>query len=160
MNAPIFGNNNQVDMNAPIFGNNNQVNMNTPIFGNNNQIDNNMKEPLISNSQNAINNSINKDNYSINNDEITNAIYDLSLPETNLTYGIRKGNPYVNKEKDGADERNIVITLTDEGEKLQENALCIPETIAKEFDLPPEEAALLYQILYKLLDQERNKNTR
>ncbi len=70
------------------------------------------------------------------------------------------GKGYVNKEKDGADERNIVITLTDEGEKLQENALCIPETIAKEFDLPPEEAALLYQILYKLLDQERNKNTR
>jgi len=110
MNAPIFGNNNQVDMNAPIFGNNNQVDMNAPIFGNNNQIDNNMKEPLISNSQNAINNSVNKDNYSINNDEITNAINDLSLPETNLTYGIRRGNPYVNKEKDKLNERKDLTT--------------------------------------------------
>jgi ABC-type multidrug transport system ATPase subunit len=111
MNAPIFGNSNQVDMNAPIFGNNNQIDMNSPIFGNNNQIDNNMKEPLISNNQNSINNlPINKDNYSINNDEINNAIYDLSLPETNLTYGIRKGNPYVNKEKDKLSERNDLTT--------------------------------------------------
>ena len=111
MNAPIFGNSNQIDMNAPIFGNNNQIDMNSPIFGNNNQIDNNMKEPLISNNQNSINNlPINKDNYSINNDEINNAIYDLSLPETNLTYGIRKGNPYVNKEKDKLSERNDLTT--------------------------------------------------
>ena len=64
---------------------------------------------------------------------------------------------YIKKEKDGADERNIVITLTDEGEKLQDKALCVPETIAKEFDLTPEEAMSLYQILYKLLDQERDK---
>ncbi len=66
---------------------------------------------------------------------------------------------YINKEKDGADERNIVVTLTDEGNALQDEALCVPETIAKEFDLTPEEAASLYQILYKLLNQEKNKNT-
>ena len=110
-NNPLFGNNNQVVMNAPIFGNNNQVDMNTPIFENNDQIDNNIKEPLISNNQNAINNpQINKDNYSNNNNEITDGIYDLPLPEANLTYGIRKGNPYVNKEKDKLNERNDLTT--------------------------------------------------
>ena len=111
LNAPLFGKNNQVDINSPSFGNNNQVDMNTPIFGSNNHNDNNKKEPLISNNQNEINNPlINKDNYSINDDENTNAINYLSLPETNLTYGIRKGNPYVNKEKDKLSERNDLTT--------------------------------------------------
>lgn len=65
---------------------------------------------------------------------------------------------YIKKDKDNADERNIVITLTKTGEKLQNKALCVPDTIAKEFDLKPEEAEFLYQILYKMLSQERNKN--
>lgn len=64
---------------------------------------------------------------------------------------------YIKKEKDKGDERNLVITLTDEGENLQDKALCVPETIAKEFHLMPEEAASLYTILYKLLDEERAK---
>lgn len=64
---------------------------------------------------------------------------------------------YIKKEKDKGDERNLVITLTDEGENLKDKALCVPETIAKEFHLMPEEAASLYTILYKLLDEERAK---
>lgn len=67
---------------------------------------------------------------------------------------------YIKKDKDTADERNIVITLTKTGEKLQNKALCVPETISKEFDLKPEEAEFLYQILYKMLSQERNKNNK
>ncbi|MBQ7714933.1 MAG: MarR family transcriptional regulator [Clostridia bacterium] len=64
---------------------------------------------------------------------------------------------YIKKEKDGTDERNIVISLTPSGKKLQNKALCVPESMAKEFDLTTEEAASLYRILYKMLDQERNK---
>ena len=64
---------------------------------------------------------------------------------------------YIRKRKDGEDERNIVITLTTSGKKLQDKALCVPESIAKEFDLTPEETASLYRILYKMLDQEKNK---
>ncbi len=62
---------------------------------------------------------------------------------------------YIKKEKDAADERNLVITLTSSGEKLQEEALCVPETMAKEFHLTPDEAASLYTTLYKMLDKER-----
>lgn len=62
---------------------------------------------------------------------------------------------YIKKEKNKGDERNLVITLTEAGEKLQDEALCVPETIAKEFHLTPEEAATLYRILYKMLDSER-----
>ena len=65
---------------------------------------------------------------------------------------------YIEKTKDIADERNLVIRLTEAGNRLQDNALCVPETIAKEFDLTPEETIGLYRTLYKMLEQER-KNT-
>ncbi len=64
---------------------------------------------------------------------------------------------YVKKEKDSGDERNLIVSLTDEGKALREKALCVPAGIAKEFHLTPEEAMALYQILYKILDQERRK---
>ena len=64
---------------------------------------------------------------------------------------------YIRKEKDSRDERNLVIMLTEVGESLQEKALCVPERIAQEFHLTIEEAAFLYQILYKMLDEERAK---
>ncbi|MBR7078755.1 MAG: MarR family transcriptional regulator, partial [Clostridia bacterium] len=64
---------------------------------------------------------------------------------------------YVKKEKDRGDERNLVITLTEAGEALKDSALCVPETIARELGLTPEEAGTLYRILYKMLDEEREK---
>ena len=62
---------------------------------------------------------------------------------------------YVKKDKDKGDERNLVITLTDEGEKLRDKALGVPECIAREFHLTPEEASELYRVLYKILDEEK-----
>ncbi len=67
---------------------------------------------------------------------------------------------YIDKVKDSIDERNLVITMTEAGEKLQDEALCIPETIAQEYHLTPEEAAGLYQVLYKMLDEERAKGSK
>ena len=65
---------------------------------------------------------------------------------------------YIKKEKYKADERNLVITLTGAGEKLQDKALCVPESISKEFRLTPDEATALYTVLYKMLDEERAKD--
>lgn len=65
---------------------------------------------------------------------------------------------FIRKEKDGMDERNITITLTPSGKRLQDKALFVPESIAKEFSLSPGEAADLYRILYKILEQEKNIN--
>ena len=62
---------------------------------------------------------------------------------------------YIKKERDKKDERNLVITLTKAGEKLRDKALCVPENMAKEFHLTPEEASEMYRILYKILDEER-----
>ena len=64
---------------------------------------------------------------------------------------------YIKKSKDKGDERNLVITLTEEGEKLQDYALGVPECIAREFHLTPEEALELYRVLYKILDEEKEK---
>ena len=64
---------------------------------------------------------------------------------------------FVRKEKDRDDERNLVITLTEAGERLKEEALCVPESIAKQFHPSPEDAAMLYRILYKMLDEEKEK---
>ena len=63
---------------------------------------------------------------------------------------------YIDKTKDSSDERNIVITLTEKGDDLKDKALCVPEGIAQEFSLTPEEAAALYKTLYKILDQSRS----
>ncbi len=48
-----------------------------------------------------------------------------------------------------------MIPLTEAGEKLRDEAICVPETVAREFHLEPAEAAALYGILYKILDGER-----
>ena len=62
---------------------------------------------------------------------------------------------YIEKTKDKGDERNLVITLTEAGKKLQDKALHVPECMAKEVHITEEEAELLYRILYKIIDDER-----
>ncbi|MCH5252801.1 MAG: MarR family transcriptional regulator [Lachnospiraceae bacterium] len=51
------------------------------------------------------------------------------------------------------DERNLIVTITEEGEQLKEKAVSIPEKMMKCSKLEPEEAATLYQLLYKMLGQ-------
>ncbi|MBQ9485704.1 MAG: MarR family transcriptional regulator, partial [Clostridia bacterium] len=63
---------------------------------------------------------------------------------------------YVKKSKNLDDERNITITLTNKGELLKDEALCVPHSIASEFDLTAEEATALYNTLYKILDREKS----
>lgn len=65
---------------------------------------------------------------------------------------------YIEKTRDSKDERSLVITLTKAGEQLQEEALCVPETMAQEYHLTTEEATMLYQVLYKMLDEDKTKN--
>lgn len=65
---------------------------------------------------------------------------------------------FINKDKDKDDERNLVITLTKAGEELKDQALCVPESLAKELNMPEEDVVALYRILYQLLNAERAKN--
>ena len=62
---------------------------------------------------------------------------------------------FININKDKEDKRNLVISLTNKGEKLKEKAIDVPPSIAKEFNLTEEEAIFLYKILYKILNNEK-----
>lgn len=57
----------------------------------------------------------------------------------------------VSRKRSQSDERNLIITITPEGEALKERAIRVPEEMAKCCNLNAEEAAALYRILYKLL---------
>lgn len=51
------------------------------------------------------------------------------------------------------DERNLEVTLTQAGLVLRERALEVPSKIAKCVNLTPEEGTILYQLLYKILNE-------
>lgn len=58
---------------------------------------------------------------------------------------------YVERKRSAADDRVVVITLTDEGRALQLKAKDIPREVAGCIDLPPEKAGELYALLNELL---------
>ena len=78
----------------------------------------------------------------------------LYLDSGTLTPVLKKleSKGYITRRRSTADERNLVVTITDSGEALKEKAVTVPAEIAKCFNLEPEEAAELYRILYKILD--------
>ncbi len=49
------------------------------------------------------------------------------------------------------DERNLIVSITDIGEKLKDRAVSIPKEMARCSNLSMEEAQQLYSILYKIL---------
>lgn len=58
---------------------------------------------------------------------------------------------YVTRSRSEQDERVVLVRLTPKGEALQERALAVPEGMRACVQLTPEEAAVLYKLLYKLL---------
>ena len=81
----------------------------------------------------------------------------LKLQSNTITPLIQrlKGKEFINVNKSQDDKRNLVITLTSKGEKLKEKAVDIPASIAVEFNLTEEEVVFLYNILYKILNFEK-----
>ena len=63
----------------------------------------------------------------------------------------------LSRRRSEEDERNLVVTITEEGERLKESAVGIPEKIAKCSNLTQEEAETLYHILYKILKETAEK---
>lgn len=90
----------------------------------------------------------------VNEKFLCNALYLKTNTVTPLLQKLeQKG--YITRRKDNDDERRLLIALTDIGLELREKALCVPEAIAREFDLTQEEAEGLYKVLYKIIDKER-----
>lgn len=59
----------------------------------------------------------------------------------------------VTRARDSQDERVLLVTLTEAGEKMRDQALEIPPAVGACVSLEAEEREMLYHILYKILEQ-------
>ncbi len=59
------------------------------------------------------------------------------------------------RKRSTQDERNLEVTITEQGELLKEQAISIPAQMADCSKLESEEALMLYKTLYKILGQEK-----
>ncbi len=77
----------------------------------------------------------------------------LLLDSSTLTPLLKKleSKGFIKRVRSKNDERNLIITLTKEGEKLKDKALSIPEKIIKCLNLSDEDYKNLYSLIYKLL---------
>lgn len=57
----------------------------------------------------------------------------------------------ISRQRDSRDERNLIVRLTAEGERLKEKAVEIPHKMAGCVKLDEKDAADLYRILHKML---------
>ncbi len=82
--------------------------------------------------------------------ELGNALY---LDSGTLTPLLKKmeAKGLITRRRSEADERSLIVSLTEEGEALKDKALSVPHQMASCVCLAPEEAQELYRILYKLL---------
>ncbi len=59
---------------------------------------------------------------------------------------------YVSRHRSAKDERVLIVSLSEKGEKLREKAACVPGQMGGCIRLTADEARTLYSLLYKLLD--------
>ncbi len=62
---------------------------------------------------------------------------------------------YVERRRSEEDDRVVVVTLTEAGRALQEQAKDVPAKVAACIELPPEKAQTLYELLYELLENQK-----
>ena len=56
------------------------------------------------------------------------------------------------RKRSEADERNLIVTITEEGEALKDQALGIPDMMVQHLNLDHEEIVSVYKALYKMLE--------
>ncbi len=59
---------------------------------------------------------------------------------------------YITRKRSNADERSLIVTITDSGERLKVKAEEIPSKVGACIDLSPEKAQCLYNTLYEILN--------
>lgn len=65
---------------------------------------------------------------------------------------------FLQRKRDRRDERNVIISLTNKGQEMEDRLTVVPETIGPCINLSNEEALTLYSLLYKVLNNiEENK---
>ena len=81
----------------------------------------------------------------------------LYLDSGTLTPVLKKleSKGYITRVRSNEDERNLVVTITSEGEALKDKAINIPAEMGSCVKLTKEEAAVLYNLLYKIIGNVR-----
>jgi DNA-binding MarR family transcriptional regulator len=81
----------------------------------------------------------------------------LYLDSGTLTPVLKKleSKGYIKRERSNQDERNLVVTITKEGEALKDKAIKIPSEMGACVKLTKDEAAVLYKLLYKIIGNVR-----
>lgn len=84
----------------------------------------------------------------------------LLLDSSTLTPLLKKleSKGYIKRERSKLDERNLEVMITEEGLKLRDSALVIPNEIGKCIGLDKEEAKTLYELVYKVLMNVEKEN--
>lgn len=84
----------------------------------------------------------------------------LLLDQSTLTPLLKKleAKGYIKRCKSCDDGRSAVITLTEKGCNLQDEALCVPEQMKCCIDISKEEAEQLYKLLSKIIRNIRKEN--
>lgn len=77
----------------------------------------------------------------------------LYLDSGTLTPVLKKleSKNYISRKRSQEDERVLIVSITEEGERLKERAASIPEKMGSCISISTEEASTLYRILYKVL---------
>ena len=93
------------------------------------------------------------ENESMNVRELGSALF---LDSGTLTPVLKKleNKGYIERRRSKEDERNLIVTVTQKGWDLRDEALSIPASMSSCVNLDPEEAAQLYSLLYKVLGVE------
>jgi DNA-binding MarR family transcriptional regulator len=60
---------------------------------------------------------------------------------------------YLTRKRSDVDERNLIVSITKEGEDLKERAVNVPAQMGQCVKLSPSEVDTMYHLLYKLLGQ-------
>ncbi len=81
----------------------------------------------------------------------------LYLDSGTLTPVLKKleSKGYITRVRSSEDERNLVVTITKEGEALKDKAVDIPSEMGSCVKLSAEEAKVLYNLLYKIIGNVR-----
>ena len=58
----------------------------------------------------------------------------------------------VTRRRSDLDERNLIVTITELGESMRDQALHIPEEMTKCINLPQDDIRELYRMLHKMLE--------
>ena len=84
----------------------------------------------------------------------------LFLDSGTLTPVLKKleNKGYLERNRSKEDERNLIVSVTEKGWKLREEALSIPQSMSSCVNLEPQEAAELYRLLYKILGAQEQKS--